>query len=89
MEMPRRSLRNALNSSLFRFFMRATCFPFSRPGYIRLNVSKHLLVQIVKILNSYTPIDDFEKRVSSSFVRKVQVSSAVFCSTGNIRQAPV
>uniref|UniRef100_A0A673CA31 Myosin VC n=1 Tax=Sphaeramia orbicularis TaxID=375764 RepID=A0A673CA31_9TELE len=29
-------------------------------------------VQIVKILNSYTPIDDFEKRVSSSFVRKVQ-----------------
>uniref|UniRef100_UPI0037E98C11 unconventional myosin-Vc n=1 Tax=Semicossyphus pulcher TaxID=241346 RepID=UPI0037E98C11 len=31
-------------------------------------------VQIVKILNSYTPIDDFEKRVSSSFVRKVQSS---------------
>uniref|UniRef100_A0A672I2A3 Myosin VC n=1 Tax=Salarias fasciatus TaxID=181472 RepID=A0A672I2A3_SALFA len=29
-------------------------------------------VQIIKILNSYTPIDDFEKRVSSSFVRKVQ-----------------
>ncbi|XP_053740826.1 unconventional myosin-Vc [Synchiropus splendidus] len=29
-------------------------------------------VQIVKVLNSYTPIDDFEKRVSSSFVRKVQ-----------------
>ncbi|KAM7002580.1 unconventional myosin-Vc [Tautogolabrus adspersus] len=29
-------------------------------------------VQIVKILNSYTPIDDFEKRVPSSFVRKVQ-----------------
>uniref|UniRef100_A0AAQ4P2D2 Myosin VC n=1 Tax=Gasterosteus aculeatus aculeatus TaxID=481459 RepID=A0AAQ4P2D2_GASAC len=29
-------------------------------------------VQIVKILNSYTPIDDFEKRVTSSFVRKVQ-----------------
>ncbi|XP_075998597.1 unconventional myosin-Vc isoform X2 [Genypterus blacodes] len=29
-------------------------------------------VQIVKILNSYTPIDDFEKRVGSSFVRKVQ-----------------
>ncbi|XP_048112067.1 unconventional myosin-Vc [Alosa alosa] len=29
-------------------------------------------VQIVKILNSYTPIDDFEKRVASSFVRKVQ-----------------
>ncbi|XP_029952610.1 unconventional myosin-Vc isoform X2 [Salarias fasciatus] len=26
----------------------------------------------VQILNSYTPIDDFEKRVSSSFVRKVQ-----------------
>uniref|UniRef100_A0A3Q3WH83 Uncharacterized protein n=1 Tax=Mola mola TaxID=94237 RepID=A0A3Q3WH83_MOLML len=30
-------------------------------------------VQIVKILNSYTPIDDFEKRVTSSFVRKVQL----------------
>ncbi|KAM6936964.1 unconventional myosin-Vc [Xenentodon cancila] len=29
-------------------------------------------VQIVKILNSYTPIDDFEKRVASSFVKKVQ-----------------
>ncbi|XP_077568270.1 unconventional myosin-Vc [Stigmatopora nigra] len=29
-------------------------------------------VQIVKILNSYTPIDGFEKRVASSFVRKVQ-----------------
>ncbi|XP_043980326.1 unconventional myosin-Vc isoform X2 [Gambusia affinis] len=29
-------------------------------------------VQIVKILNSYTPIDDFEKRVTSSFVRQVQ-----------------
>ncbi|XP_009468551.1 PREDICTED: unconventional myosin-Vc [Nipponia nippon] len=31
-------------------------------------------VQIVKILNSYTPIDDFEKRVTPSFVRKVQLS---------------
>uniref|UniRef100_A0A8I5R687 Myosin VC n=1 Tax=Papio anubis TaxID=9555 RepID=A0A8I5R687_PAPAN len=30
-------------------------------------------VQIIKILNSYTPIDDFEKRVTPSFVRKVQV----------------
>uniref|UniRef100_A0A8C5C1P0 Myosin VC n=1 Tax=Gadus morhua TaxID=8049 RepID=A0A8C5C1P0_GADMO len=30
-------------------------------------------VQIIKILNSYTPIDAFEKRVTSSFVRKVQV----------------
>ncbi|XP_063052542.1 unconventional myosin-Vc isoform X2 [Engraulis encrasicolus] len=29
-------------------------------------------VQIVKILNSYTPIDDFEKRVAPTFVRKVQ-----------------
>ncbi|KAM9814851.1 unconventional myosin-Vc isoform X1 [Syngnathus typhle] len=29
-------------------------------------------VQIVKILNSYTPMDAFEKRVASSFVRKVQ-----------------
>lgn len=38
-------------------------------------------MQVVKILNSYTPIDDFEKRVSSSFVRKVQVSPAVWRST--------
>nr|XP_057931095.1 unconventional myosin-Vc isoform X2 [Doryrhamphus excisus] len=30
------------------------------------------IVQIIKILNSYTPIDGFEKRVASSFVRKVQ-----------------
>ncbi|XP_030629185.1 unconventional myosin-Vc [Chanos chanos] len=29
-------------------------------------------VQIVKILQSYTPIDDFEKRVPAAFVRKVQ-----------------
>ncbi|XP_071007374.1 unconventional myosin-Vc-like [Oncorhynchus clarkii lewisi] len=29
-------------------------------------------VQIVKILNSYTPTDDFEKRVAPSFVRKIQ-----------------
>ncbi|KAJ0069163.1 hypothetical protein NL108_003078 [Boleophthalmus pectinirostris] len=29
-------------------------------------------VQIVKILNSYTPIDDFEKRVTPSFVKNVQ-----------------
>ncbi|XP_032153322.1 unconventional myosin-Vc isoform X5 [Sapajus apella] len=33
-------------------------------------------VQIIKILNSYTPIDDFEKRVTPSFVRKVQGSSS-------------
>lgn len=32
-----------------------------------------VLFQIIKILNSYTPIDDFEKRVTLSFVRKVQV----------------
>ncbi|KAJ8247858.1 hypothetical protein GJAV_G00251340 [Gymnothorax javanicus] len=29
-------------------------------------------VQIIKILNSYTPIDDFETRVAPAFVRKVQ-----------------
>ncbi|MGH0143615.1 UNVERIFIED_CONTAM: hypothetical protein FKN15_003689 [Acipenser sinensis] len=32
-------------------------------------------VQVVKILNSYTPIDDFEKRVAPSFVRKVQMAN--------------
>uniref|UniRef100_A0A8C3Y8F3 Myosin VC n=25 Tax=Passeriformes TaxID=9126 RepID=A0A8C3Y8F3_CATUS len=37
-------------------------------------------VQIVKILNSYTPIDDFEKRVTPSFVRKVQVRAATAAS---------
>lgn len=57
-------------------------------------IQKHLLkccktfvlLQVVKILNSYTPIDDFEKRVSSSFVRKVQVSWGVsrFQQSGNI-----
>lgn len=35
--------------------------------------------QIIKILNSYTPIDDFEKRVTPSFVRKVQVRSLRMC----------
>lgn len=29
-------------------------------------------VQVIKILTSYTPIDDFEKRVTPSFVRRVQ-----------------
>lgn len=48
---------------------------------IGVYASKYLFLQIVKILNSYTPIDDFEKRVSSSFVRKVQVSWAVSPST--------
>uniref|UniRef100_A0A3P8VLH7 G protein subunit beta 5 n=1 Tax=Cynoglossus semilaevis TaxID=244447 RepID=A0A3P8VLH7_CYNSE len=42
----------------------------ARPGVKPTN--KQLRTSIVKILNSYTPIDDFEKRVSSSFVRKVQ-----------------
>lgn len=41
-------------------------------------IPRDICLQIVKILNSYTPIDDFEKRVSPSFVRKVQVSPAVF-----------
>lgn len=43
--------------------------------------TKHFNLQIVKILNSYTPIDDFEKRVTSSFVRKVQVSLIVSFNT--------
>lgn len=65
-----------MSSSPFRFLIRATPFLFSRPecGVIPPNIC----LQIVKILNSYTPIDDFEKRVSPSFVRKVQVSSAGF-----------
>ncbi|XP_073798784.1 unconventional myosin-Vc isoform X1 [Danio rerio] len=39
---------------------------------IKQRCSELSAVQIVKILNSYTPIDDFEKRVAPSFVRKVQ-----------------
>ncbi|XP_051740847.1 unconventional myosin-Vc [Ctenopharyngodon idella] len=39
---------------------------------IKQRCSELSSVQIVKILNSYTPIDDFEKRVTPSFVRKVQ-----------------
>ncbi|KAM6058887.1 unconventional myosin-Vc [Chlamydotis macqueenii] len=39
---------------------------------IREHCTSLSTVQIVKILNSYTPIDDFEKRVTPSFVRKVQ-----------------
>ncbi|KAL0968797.1 hypothetical protein UPYG_G00272000 [Umbra pygmaea] len=39
---------------------------------IRNQCSELNPVQIVKILNSYTPIDDFEKRIAPSFVRKVQ-----------------
>ncbi|KAI7812276.1 putative unconventional myosin-Vc, partial [Triplophysa rosa] len=39
---------------------------------IKQRCSELSSVQIVKILNSYTPIDDFEKRVAPSFVRKVQ-----------------
>ncbi len=35
----------------------------------------------MKILNSYTPIDDFEKRVTPSFVRKVQVGFFFSLST--------
>ncbi|EHB18143.1 Myosin-Vc [Heterocephalus glaber] len=42
-------------------------------------------VQIIKILNSYTPIDDFEKRVTPSFVRKVQSQCG---STGTVLTRP-
>lgn len=30
------------------------------------------VTQIIKILNLYTPADEFEERVSPSFVRKIQ-----------------
>lgn len=32
----------------------------------------HFLFQIVKILNLYTPVDEFEERVPISFIRKLQ-----------------
>lgn len=47
----------------------STCFSGCNIGFTLPNIC---FLQIVKILNSYTPIDDFEKRVSLSFVRKVQ-----------------
>ncbi|XP_018595081.2 unconventional myosin-Vc isoform X3 [Scleropages formosus] len=49
--------------------------PVQVTGMTRANAASYPSTggfQIVKILNSYTPIDDFEKRVSPSFVRKVQ-----------------
>lgn len=30
------------------------------------------LLQIIKILNLYTPVDEFEERVPISFIRKIQ-----------------
>ncbi|NXC70541.1 MYO5C protein, partial [Anhinga anhinga] len=39
---------------------------------LKSDMFRILSMLIVKILNSYTPIDDFEKRVTPSFVRKVQ-----------------
>ena len=30
------------------------------------------VVQLIKILNLYTPADEYEERVSPSFVRKIQ-----------------
>ncbi|BFZ26086.1 hypothetical protein BsWGS_29125 [Bradybaena similaris] len=34
--------------------------------------SKMTMAQIIKILNMYTPVDDFEERVHPAFIRKIQ-----------------
>lgn len=34
------------------------------------------LFQIVKVLNLYTPVNEFEERVSVAFIRTIQVSHA-------------
>jgi myosin-5 len=39
--------------------------------------------QILKILNLYTPADEFEERVTPSFVRKIQAKLADRASTEN------
>ena len=35
-------------------------------------INHQRLLQIVKILNLYTPVDEFEERVPVSFIRKIQ-----------------
>lgn len=40
-----------------------------KPNHYLITVS---LFQIVKILNLYTPVDEFEERVPISFIRKIQ-----------------
>ena len=37
--------------------------------------------QIIKILNVYTPADEFEERVSPAFVRKIRTKLQVFYFT--------
>ena len=43
--------------------------------------------QIIKILNLYTPADEFEERVTPSFVRKIQARLAERAATENAAQA--
>lgn len=37
-----------------------------------------LSLQIVKVLNLYTPVNEFEERVSVSFIRTIQVRGLFF-----------
>ena len=37
-----------------------------------LTLALYLYYQIVKILNLYTPVDEFEEKVAISFIRKIQ-----------------
>ena len=39
--------------------------------------------QIIKLLNSYTPLDEMEERVTPSFVRKIQAKLAERAATEN------
>lgn len=46
--------------------------------YVFDNMLKILIIwfsQIVKVLNLYTPVNEFEERVSVSFIRTIQVRS--------------
>ncbi|KAG8145016.1 hypothetical protein E2320_013396 [Naja naja] len=62
--------------TLNSLFLRKDMCSCRKGMQIRLQFADHNFFysssQIVKILNSYTPIDDFEKRIAPSFVRKVQ-----------------
>ena len=45
--------------------------------------------QLIKILNLYTPADEFEERVSPSFVRKIQNKLQDRATLENEQQVPI
>lgn len=75
MAMQLRFSRDAMSSHRFRYNRCPhTLITIDLLSMLMLTQVSFMHFQIVKILNSYTPIDDFEKRVAPSFVRKVQAS---------------